>query len=71
MQNTSQDQFYHATCVMPSGEEQSEIVSYLDDCCAHIDALVEKKENLLVELESYKKSLIFEYVTDKKEISEK
>ena len=48
-------------------EEQEEIAKYLDEKCAKIDILVGKKEQLLSELESYKKSLIFEYVTGKKE----
>lgn len=48
--------------------EQKEIVAYLDDKCKAIDNLIAKKETLLTELESYKKSLIFEHVTGKKEV---
>lgn len=52
----------------PSDEvEQQEIVEYLDGKCAEIDALIEQKTRLLSELETYKKSLIYEYVTGKKE----
>ena len=38
------------------------------DKCADIDALVAKKQQYLTEIENYKKSLIYEYVTGKKEI---
>lgn len=49
-------------------DEQREIADYLDLKCAEIDALIAKKEQLLVEIESYKKSVIYEYVTGKKEV---
>lgn len=49
--------------------EQQEITDYLDEKCAAIDAMIDKKEQLVSELESYKKSLIFEYVTGKKEVT--
>jgi len=49
-------------------KEQHEIAQYLDEKCAEIDKLIEKKEQLVNELESYKKSLIYEYVTGKKEV---
>ncbi|MBR4750223.1 MAG: restriction endonuclease subunit S [Thermoguttaceae bacterium] len=48
--------------------EQLDIAAFLDSECARIDAVVEQKTNLIAELESYKKSLIFEYVTGKKEV---
>ena len=55
--------------VLPDSiEEQSEIVSYLDMRCASIDALIVKKQQYLTEIENYKKSLIYEYVTGKKEV---
>lgn len=49
-------------------EEQQEIAAYLDEKCIEIDCLIQAKQNLLVELESYKKSVIYEYVTGKKEV---
>lgn len=49
-------------------KEQNEIVDYLDANCSAIDILIEKKEQTLKEIESYKKSLIYEYVTGKKEV---
>lgn len=55
--------------VLASLEEQEEVVSYLAEKCAAIDALIVQKEQYVVELENYKKSLIYEYVTGKKEVS--
>ena len=49
-------------------DEQKEIADYLDKKCAEIDTLIEKKTALLAEIESYKKSVIYEYVTGKKEV---
>lgn len=49
-------------------QEQMEIADYLDEKCAMLDALIEKKEKFTSEIESYKKSLIYEYVTGKKEV---
>lgn len=54
--------------ILPSETEQQEIADYLDIKCAEIDKLIEKKEQLISELETYKKSLIYEYVTGKKEV---
>ena len=54
--------------LLPSLEEQKEIANYLDAKCAEIDRLIAKKEQLVKELESYKKSLIYEVVTGKREV---
>ena len=54
--------------IVPPKSVQKEIAEYLDDKCADIDALVAKKQQYLTEIENYKKSLIYEYVTGKKEI---
>lgn len=53
---------------VPPLEEQKEIAEYLDEKCSEIDKLIAKKEELLADLESYKKSLIYEYVTGKEEV---
>lgn len=50
--------------------EQQEIADYLDKKCSEIDNLIAKKEQIVTELESYKKSLIYEYVTGKREVSD-
>lgn len=52
----------------PSTAEQTQIAAYLDTKCAKIDRLIAKKEQLVKELESYKKSLIYEVVTGKREV---
>lgn len=49
-------------------DEQEEIADYLDAKCASFDELISAKEQLLIELESYKKSVIFEFITGKKEV---
>ena len=53
---------------VPALNEQKEITNYLDAKCAEIDKLIAKKEQLAKELESYKKSLIYEVVTGKREV---
>ena len=65
---TYSDQFRSIKVVVPPLEEQKEIVGYLDAKCAEIDGLIAKKEQLVKELESYKKSLIYEVVTGKREV---
>ena len=68
LQNLSNQNFYSVKSLVPPLEEQNEIVEYLDLKISEIDALVLQKEQIIAELESYKKSLIFEYVTGKKEV---
>ena len=60
--------FSQVPLYIPSLEEQEEIAAYLDEKCSAIDTLIAKKEQLLSELEIYKKSLIYEYVTGKREV---
>ena len=55
--------------LLPPLDEQQEIVAYLDQQCAEIDRLIAKKEQIITELESYKKSLIYECVTGKREVA--
>lgn len=52
----------------PPLSEQKAIATYLDDKCLEIDATIAEKQKQLETLEEYKKSLIFEYVTGKKEV---
>ena len=51
-----------------SFSEQSKIVNYLDQKMSQIDTLIIEKENLISEYEYYKKSIIYEYVTGKKQV---
>lgn len=54
--------------MLPTLEEQKEIVCYLKSKCDSIDAAVKNKEILIDKLADYKKSLIYEVVTGKKEV---
>lgn len=62
------DDLFSIYCSLPPAEEQEEIVAYLDKKCAEIDSLISKKTALFEEMEMYKKSVIYEYVTGKKEV---
>jgi type I restriction enzyme S subunit len=63
-----QNVFERMPLVLPPIEEQKEIADYLDRKCNEIDRLIEIKGRKIEELKEYKKSLIYEYVTGKKEI---
>ena len=52
---------------LPPLAEQLAIIDHLDEKCAAIDAMVTEKESLIADLEAYKKSLIYETVTGKRE----
>lgn len=54
--------------LLPPISEQKEIAAYLNEKCSEIDATIAEKQKQLKTLEEYKKSLIFEYVTGKKEV---
>lgn len=64
----TQSNYYNMFLPFPTFPEQEEIVAYLDAKCAEIDKLIAKKEQLVKELESYKKSLIYEVVTGKRKV---
>ena len=53
---------------VPPAAEQYEIAHYILENNKEIDGLIEKKEEIIEELNTYKKSLIYEYVTGKKEV---
>lgn len=57
-----------ASVILPSFEEQQKISNYLDDKCAEIDAIIAQRQEQLAVLADYKKSIIYEYVTGKKEV---
>ena len=60
--------FAQVPLFVPPMEEQEAIADYLDQKTVAIDAAIEEKTAQLTTLEEYKKSLIFEYVTGKKEV---
>lgn len=58
----------HITAYTQNEKEQQQIADYLDKKCAEIDDLIKLKEQKIEKLKEYKKSLIYEYVTGKKEV---
>ncbi len=54
----------------PNIAEQQAIADYLDDKCADIDSLIQTKQSKIDSLKEYKKSIIYEYVTGKREVNE-
>ena len=63
------DKFLNFPVVVPPVGEQKEIASYLNEKCSGIEVMIAKKQQYLTEIENYKKSLIYEYVTGKKEVA--
>lgn len=57
-----------AKLYLPSLEEQEKIVVFLNEKCTQIDSLIAIKQEKIEKLEQYKRSLIYEYVTGKKEV---
>ena len=64
----SQDLLKRLPVLIPSKEKQKEIAVYLDKKCTAIDTAIEQKQKLIEKLTEYKKSLIYECVTGKKEV---
>ena len=56
--------------VLPPREEQDAIVQFIDDRLNATDEIIGQKQEQLAVLADYKKSLIYEYVTGKKEVSD-
>lgn len=63
-----QNQFYDFEFTYPPLNEQEEIANYLDEKCYCIDELIRCKNTKIEKLKELKKSLIYEYVTGKKEV---
>ena len=68
MPKINQEELGEIKVVVPSQQEMLTIADYLDSKCAEIDVLLQNYENQIATLEEYKKSLIYEYVTGKKEV---
>jgi len=65
---TYSSEFKNIRVPYPPIGEQQEIVDYLDDKCTEIDMAISEKKKQLETLSEYKKSVIYEYVTGKKEV---
>lgn len=62
------NELFNIKCAVPDLKEQTTIVNYINYKILEIDDLIEQKQQLLTEFEAYKKSLIYEYITGKKEV---
>ena len=62
------DVFNSIKTAVPPLEEQKKIADFLDDKCAQIDELTKATREEIETLKQYKQSLIYEYVTGKKEV---
>lgn len=61
--------FVKVPLCIPPLEEQCRIADHLDKKCSQIDQLIAIKQAKIEKLEQYKRSLIYECVTGKKEVS--
>lgn len=68
IQNIGANKYSNMPIIQMSLDEQNQIVKFLDDKCAKIDRLIAIKQEKINKLNDYKKSLIYEYVTGKKEV---
>lgn len=68
MPKINQEELGEIKVAVPSQQEMLTIADYLDSKCSEIDALLQNYEYQIATLEEYKKSLIYEYVTGKKEV---
>lgn len=66
--NLHLDEINKTRILVPTLAEQCQIADFLDSKCSKIDSIIQKKQELLANLDTYKKSLIYEYVTGKKEV---
>lgn len=66
--NLSRKAFEHLMVQFPPISEQKAIAEYLDRKCEAVELSINKKQELIDRLSSYKKSLIYEVVTGKKEV---
>ena len=66
----SYDDFGRFNIPIPPLDEQKDIVRYIKGKCSQIDSLINIKQSKIDSLKEYKKSIIYEYVTGKKEVTE-
>ena len=67
-QGLNYSEFSRLMVFEPPYSEQVDIANYLDAKCAEVNGIIDQKKEQLSTLEVYKKSLIYEYVTGKKEV---
>lgn len=64
----SPEAFANTLILLPPVEEQLAIIEYVDDKTYEVEAIIAQKQEQLAVLADYKKSIIYEYVTGKKEV---
>lgn len=64
----TQSNYYNFKLPLMSQDEQEQIVTFLDDKCTEIDESINSKQGQIIKLDTYKKSIIYEYVTGKKRV---
>jgi type I restriction enzyme S subunit len=69
IKHLNQEKFYEFKFAFPEINEQEKISQFLDNKCSEIHKIILEKQKQLENLAEYKKSLIYEYVTGKKEIA--
>ena len=65
----TQHDYYNFRLPLMPEEEQSKIVAFLDKKCSEISEAIDMKKGQLLQLDIYKKSIIYEYVTGKKRVA--
>ncbi len=68
LKRVSSDFIRNCRIPVPDLQLQQQIADYLDEKCAKIDRIIHDKEQIISKLAEYKKSIIYEYVTGKKEV---
>ncbi len=68
MPKINQNELSNIMVVLPSIEEQKLIAEHLDNKCKHIDKTINERQSVINKLQDYKKSIIYEVVTGKKEV---
>lgn len=68
LKRVSSDFIRNCRIPVPDLQLQQQIADYLDEKCAKIDRIIHDKEQIIAKLTEYKKSIIYEYVTGKKEV---
>lgn len=66
--SVTQKKLINSSVILPPNEEQKKIADFLDKKCSEIDTIISDKKKQLEVITEYKKSLIYEYVTGKKEV---
>lgn len=68
IQNIGADKYSNMPIVIPKLEIQDRIIKIIDSLCLEIDSTIDIMKTQMIHLDRYKKSLIYEYVTGKKEV---